>query len=101
MEAFDFDPLPPAVPPRGLRPATFHPPPPPPPNEYPEPAYLQEEINSLKAENYILQEQIGKQEAELNIHRAALGSIREERDQYKKKVGHNLFITFQIVLCSS
>lgn len=86
MEAFDFDPLPPAVPPRGLRPATFHPPPPPPPNEYPEPAYLQEEINSLKAENYILQEQIGKQEAELNIHRAALGSIREERDQYKKKL---------------
>ncbi|XP_063437691.1 colorectal mutant cancer protein-like isoform X2 [Mytilus trossulus] len=83
--AFDFDPEPPEVPPRGLRPATFHPPPPPPPNEYPEPAYLQEEINSLKAENYILQEQIGKQEAELNLHRAALGSLREERDRYYRK----------------
>lgn len=84
--AFDFDPEPPEVPPRGLRPATFHPPPPPPPNEYPEPAYLQEEINSLKAETYILQEQIGKQEAELNLHRAALGSLREERDRYYRKV---------------
>ncbi|XP_071140232.1 colorectal mutant cancer protein-like isoform X1 [Mytilus edulis] len=83
--AFDFDPEPPEVPPRGLRPATFHPPPPPPPNEYPEPAYLQEEINSLKAETYILQEQIGKQEAELNLHRAALGSLREERDRYYRK----------------
>ncbi|XP_052084753.1 colorectal mutant cancer protein-like isoform X2 [Mytilus californianus] len=84
-DAFDFDPEPPEVPPRGLRPATFHPPPPPPPNEYPEPAYLQEEINSLKAETYILQEQIGKQEAELNLHRAALGSLREERDRYYRK----------------
>ncbi|XP_076081451.1 colorectal mutant cancer protein-like isoform X4 [Mytilus galloprovincialis] len=84
-DVFDFDPEPPEVPPRGLRPATFHPPPPPPPNEYPEPAYLQEEINSLKAETYILQEQIGKQEAELNLHRAALGSLREERDRYYRK----------------
>ncbi|CAG2197141.1 Colorectal mutant cancer protein [Mytilus edulis] len=83
--AFDFDPEPPEVPPRGLRPATFHPPPPPPPNEYPEPALILEEINSLKAETYILQEQIGKQEAELNLHRAALGSLREERDRYYRK----------------
>ncbi|KAJ8311750.1 hypothetical protein KUTeg_011105 [Tegillarca granosa] len=87
-EIFEFEtsPEPPSIPPRGLRPATFHPPPPPPPNEFPEPAYLQEEINSLRTDNSILQEQIAKQESDLNIHRAAIGSIREERDMYKRKL---------------
>ncbi|XP_021379486.1 colorectal mutant cancer protein-like isoform X2 [Mizuhopecten yessoensis] len=87
MEAFDFESTPPpAPPPRDPRPATFHPPPPPPPNEFPEPAYLQEEINSLRAETSTMQEQIGRQEAELNMYKAALDSIREERDRFKKKV---------------
>ncbi|XP_060069390.1 colorectal mutant cancer protein-like [Ylistrum balloti] len=87
MEAFDFESTPPpAPPPRDPRPATFHPPPPPPPNEFPEPAYLQEEINSLRAETSTMQEQIGRQEAELNMYKAALDSIREERDRFKRKV---------------
>ena len=55
LEDFNFDPTPPTPPPKGLRPATFHPPPPPPPNEFPDPGYLQEEISSLRTENTTLQ----------------------------------------------
>lgn len=55
MEDFSFEPVSPAPPPKGLRPATFHPPPPPPPNEFPDPGYLQEEISLLRSENTTLQ----------------------------------------------
>lgn len=84
-EVFDLDSLPPPLPPR-LRPATFHPPPPPPPNEFPDPAYLQEEISSLREENSMLHDRIGRQEADLNKYRAAIGSTQEEHENLKKKV---------------
>ncbi|KAL5019871.1 hypothetical protein ScPMuIL_002763 [Solemya velum] len=84
-EVFDLDSLPPPLPPR-LRPATFHPPPPPPPNEFPDPAYLQEEINSLREENSMLHDRIARQETDLNKYRAAIGSTQEEHENLKKKM---------------
>ncbi|XP_071098692.1 colorectal mutant cancer protein-like isoform X1 [Haliotis cracherodii] len=77
---------PPTLPPRQLRPAMFHPPPPPPPNQYPDPEYLQEEIASLRVENNTLQEQIGKQEVDLNMLREHLEALRDEREKLKRKV---------------
>lgn len=65
----------------------FHPPPPPPPNQYPDPEYLQEEIASLRVENNTLQEQIGKQEVDLNMLREHLEALRDEREKLKRKVG--------------
>ncbi|XP_061190130.1 colorectal mutant cancer protein-like isoform X2 [Saccostrea echinata] len=85
MDALDLE-SPPSPPPRGLRPATFHPPPPPPPNEYPDPAYLQEVIFTLRQDAMVLQETVQRQEAELNMHRAAIGSLREERDKLRQRV---------------
>nr|XP_022311817.1 colorectal mutant cancer protein-like isoform X1 [Crassostrea virginica] len=85
IDAIDLEP-PPSPPPRGLRPATFHPPPPPPPNEYPDPGYLQEVIFSLRQDAMVLQETVQRQEAELNMHRAAIGSLREERDKLRQRV---------------
>nr|XP_034320672.1 colorectal mutant cancer protein-like isoform X1 [Crassostrea gigas] len=85
IDALDLE-SPPSPPPRGLRPATFHPPPPPPPNEYPDPAYLQEVIFSLRQDAMMLQETVQRQEVELNMHKAAIGSLREERDKLRQRV---------------
>ncbi|KAK3093091.1 hypothetical protein FSP39_010966 [Pinctada imbricata] len=104
VEVFEFEECttPPLPPPRGLRPATFHPPPPPPPNEFPEPAYLQEEINSLRQDCGVLHETVQKQESELNLHKAAVGSLREERDRLRKKVQelHGILQHYDIQLSS-
>ncbi|KAK3590872.1 hypothetical protein CHS0354_033800 [Potamilus streckersoni] len=86
MKDFHLDSPPPSPPPRGLRPAMFHPPPPPPPNEFPDPGYLQEEVNALRSENSTLQEQISRQEMELQKQKIALDTLREERDQFKKRM---------------
>ncbi|KAL3885546.1 hypothetical protein ACJMK2_025597 [Sinanodonta woodiana] len=86
MKDFHLDSPPPSPPPRGLRPAMFHPPPPPPPNEFPDPGYLQEEVNALRSENSTMQEQISRMEIELQKQRLALDTIREERDQFKKRI---------------
>ncbi|XP_048749887.2 colorectal mutant cancer protein-like isoform X2 [Ostrea edulis] len=85
IDALDLE-SPPSPPPRGLRPATFHPPPPPPPNEYPDPAYLQEVIFSLRQDALMLQETVQRQEAELNMHKAAIGSLKEDRDKLRQRV---------------
>lgn len=47
---------------------------------------LQEEVIVLRAENAALQEQLGRQESELNRTRAALASCREERDRCQRRV---------------
>ncbi|XP_060602738.1 colorectal mutant cancer protein-like isoform X1 [Ruditapes philippinarum] len=85
MEDFSFEPESPSPPSHGLRPATFHPPPPPPPNEFPDPGYLQEEINSLRTENSTLQEQIIKQEQDMQRMRLALANLTDEKNRYKKQ----------------
>ncbi|KAL4216354.1 hypothetical protein ACF0H5_024081 [Mactra antiquata] len=86
LKDFSFDPEISTPPAKGLRPATFHPPPPPPPNEFPDPGYLQEEISSLRTENTTLQEQIIRQEHDLQKFRLALANITEERNTYKQQV---------------
>lgn len=85
MEDFSFEPVSSSPPSLGLRPAMFHPPPPPPPNEFPDPGYLQEEINSLRTENSTLQEQIFKQELDLQKLKLALANLTEEKNKYKKQ----------------
>ncbi|GBM82297.1 Colorectal mutant cancer protein [Araneus ventricosus] len=47
---------------------------------------LQEEVIVLRAENAALQEQLGRQENELNRTRAALSSCREERDRFSRRI---------------
>lgn len=47
---------------------------------------LQEEVLGLRAENTALQEQLGRQEAELNRTRASLASSREERDRLQRRI---------------
>ncbi|XP_052786961.1 colorectal mutant cancer protein-like isoform X2 [Mya arenaria] len=86
MEDFSFEPVSEGALSGGLRPATFHPPPPPPPNEFPDPGYLQEEITLLRTENGSLQEQIFKQEQDLQHLRLALANMTEEKNKIKKQV---------------
>ncbi|CAH1787963.1 unnamed protein product [Owenia fusiformis] len=45
-----------------------------------------QQLVTLEAENLGLQEQIGRQEADLNKFKAQIGSVREERDRLKRKV---------------
>ncbi|GFY75819.1 colorectal mutant cancer protein [Trichonephila inaurata madagascariensis] len=47
---------------------------------------LQEEVIVLRAENAALQEQLGRQENELNRTRAAFSSCREERDRFSRRI---------------
>ncbi len=44
------------------------------------------ELRQLQDENSALQEQVGRQETELNKLRAQLGGVREERDRWKRRV---------------
>lgn len=47
---------------------------------------LKEEVIILREENEAIHHQVSHQEAELNKTRAALGSLREERDRLRRKV---------------
>ena len=47
---------------------------------------MQHQVQTLKTENTGYQDQIGRQETELNKLRATIGSVREERDRFKRKV---------------
>ncbi|XP_052267563.1 colorectal mutant cancer protein-like isoform X2 [Dreissena polymorpha] len=85
LEDFSFEPDQSELSVGGLRPATFHPPPPPPPNEFPDPGYLQEEVTLLRNENTALQEQIIKQEQDLQHLRLALANLTEEKNKFKKQ----------------
>lgn len=49
-------------------------------------ADLKEEVLLLRTENEAVHKQVSHQEAELNKTRAALGSLREERDRLRRKV---------------
>ena len=50
----------------------------------------------------VLQETVQRQEAELNMHRAAIGSLREERDKLRQRVrlprGETFFFDYLIFL---
>lgn len=66
----------------------FHPPPPPPPaaTELTDAPQLQVEVNNLQLENGILQEQLARQQADINTVKVQLCSMRDDRDRFKKKV---------------
>lgn len=88
MENLHFEPSPDQSP-RKMKPM-FHPPPPPPPaaTELTDAPQLQVEVNNLQLENGILQEQLARQQADINTVKVQLCSMRDDRDRFKKKVSY-------------
>lgn len=66
----------------------FHPPPPPAPglSEIPDAPQLQAEVTNLQLENGILQDQVARQQADINTVKVQLSSMRDDRDRFKKKM---------------
>lgn len=86
VENLHFEPSPDQSP-RKMKPM-FHPPPPPPPaaTELTDAPQLQVEVNNLQLENGILQEQLARQQADINTVKVQLCSMRDDRDRFKKKM---------------
>ena len=62
------------------------------PASLPQPFQL--ELAQLQSENRTLQDQVARQETELNKIKAQWGGTREERDRLKRKVGAVLAMHF-------